>query len=678
MVLGCNWYERGEVVLFGHRRQPDDHGAQVSRRTVAIGCDGEFPPRAQPGDDLRRSERGPRTCEHLPVRNWHDASIGDYQRIVSHRNMFYNQRFIAGAPANRAHDLGQWINDNRIVGSNELRRRKSWNTSLTRLMTSPHFRAGGLSGCGTSRCVLVPATSIILPSLALQYTRTIRHQGPMNRRSFIRRIGLLSTGMVAPRLLRGNGQARPATTLYLPAHIAFAPTVPFPAGKRQPFGWHTLAIAGPDTSPLRLTWPDLPPGENPTRLRIAAGLDERDKKTVEVFLPHSGRVIGQIELWYASQFQLYELTLSSADVAAIRLEGAALRLTRGDPFEVLVTGHDLPDALRPHLMLAGRADASTEFFARLGSLASIQQFGWMEGCVLDGLLDLAALPEHSNLLQTAKRHLSLFVHNGKLIYENYACEPSDGRIYGIEGSLPFAALARLEPQSPLLDLALQFWRSQRQPNGSVQDSTYTSSEGAYTVAYPLAEIARARGSKELMLLALEQIRLRQSALFDGQQFWRTLTSDGRRGNRNWARGIAWQMIGMTRTLALACNYPESSDLVQAFPVFANWIARFQRPDGLWSVFVDEPTLTPDTAGSAGIAAALGIGAMHGWLGPSARAAAARALEGLYGYLTPDGFLGGVSPSNKGGEDLQRSSYRNIFQMGMGLMAQLVAVLDQMR
>jgi len=51
------------------------------------------------------------------------------------------------------------------------------------------------------------------------------------------------------------------------------------------------------------------------------------------------------------------------------------------------------------------------------------------------------------------------------------------------------------------------------------------------------------------------------------------------------------------------------------------------------------------------------------------------LVGLKTHLTPDGFLGGVSQSNKGGEALQRGSYRVIFQMAMGLMAQLVAALE---
>ncbi|MGH9839132.1 MAG: glycoside hydrolase family 88 protein [Blastocatellia bacterium] len=96
---------------------------------------------------------------------------------------------------------------------------------------------------------------------------------------------------------------------------------------------------------------------------------------------------------------------------------------------------------------------------------------------------------------------------------------------------------------------------------------------------------------------------------------------------------------------------------------------FQRSDGLWSVFVDEPKLAPNTAGSAGVAAALAIGAQQGWLGQDARTAAERCLAGLKPHLTLDGFLSGVAQANKGGESLQRGDYRVIYQMAMGLMAQ---------
>lgn len=72
---------------------------------------------------------------------------------------------------------------------------------------------------------------------------------------------------------------------------------------------------------------------------------------------------------------------------------------------------------------------------------------------------------------------------------------------------------------------------------------------------------------------------------------------------------------------------------------------------------------------------LAIGAQQGWLDNTAKSAATRTLAGLQPHLTPDGLLGGVSRANKGGEQLQRGNYRVIYQMGMGLMAQLMAALD---
>ncbi len=495
----------------------------------------------------------------------------------------------------------------------------------------------------------------------------------MNRRSFVYHTGLGSAvACLAPAWLgaaQTGGSAR-----HLAARVISGPDVPLPAGKRRPFGWQTVAVAAAGGAPLVLAWPDLPAELRPTHFRLAIGLDERDEKTLELSLPQSGRVLWTMELRFVSQFQVYEWALSDAYVAAVRREGLALRLTRGSDLEVLSTGEGLPEVLSPHLLVPGQVDATTEYFARMRSLACVQQFGWMEGCVLDGLLDLAVLPQHAAMRATALQHLGLFFRDGKLIYENHLSAPSDGRLYGIEGGLPFAALARVEPSSPVLDLAVQFWRSRLHASGSIHDDVTMTSEGAYTVGYALAEIAQARHSEELMTLALAQVRLRQAALFDGKEFWRTHDDKGKRGNRNWARGIAWQILGLARTLVVAKARADVADLVASLQQMSNWAMRLQRPDGLWSVFADEPALTPDTAGSAGIGAALAIGAKHGWLGAEARAAAQRTLAGLGRHLTADGLLGGVSQSNKGGEALQRGDYRSIYQMGMGLKAQLMAGL----
>jgi unsaturated rhamnogalacturonyl hydrolase len=494
----------------------------------------------------------------------------------------------------------------------------------------------------------------------------------VNRRTFIGCTGLaVATGW---SVLRSGRAASPSCAQHHVAKVVSAPAIPFPAGKREPFGWKTATIADAAQPPVLLAWPELPADAQPTQFRLAVGLDERDEKTVEVFLPMSGRVLGTMDLRFVSQFQIYQLSLPALAADAVRCEGLGLRLTRGSEFEVFTQGENLPAELSPHLLVPGTTDVTAEYFARMQSLACVQQFGWMEGCVLDGLLDLAALPAHAALRATAQQHLDLFFRGGRLVYENHLSVPSDGKIYGIEGGLPFAALARTDPKSPLLDLAVNFWRSRRRPSGAIQDGVHLSSEGAYTVGYALAEIGRAQKSEELIEIALQQVRIRQEALFDGTEFWRTRNDNGVRGNRNWARGIAWQILGLARTLVVAKDRRDVADLVAALQRFSDWAIRLQRPDGLWSVFADEPELTPDTGGSTGIAAALAIGVKHGWLGPEAAAAAKRTLAGLRAHLTPDGFLGGVSQSNKGGEGLQRSSYRSIYQMAMGLKGQLIAAL----
>ncbi|TWU34447.1 Glycosyl Hydrolase Family 88 [Novipirellula artificiosorum] len=470
---------------------------------------------------------------------------------------------------------------------------------------------------------------------------------------------------------------QPLASKHYPATIDSAPEVSVPSSQRAPFGWTTATIASPSREPLLLSWPSFPEGKVPTHLRIAVALDERDEKIIEAFLPKSKRVLGTMSIRFPAQFQLHQLALDPMDAADIRSEGIGLRVTKGSDLEVFRAGDSLPVTLRPHLLTPGTSRVQDEYLARMNSLAVIQSFGWMEGCVLDGLLDLSEMPPYHNLRASADQHLGMFIQNESLIYDGPRSNPMDGRVYGIEGSLPFAALARTQPDSPLLEIAIEFWRSRRRDNGEISDGTLTS-EGAYTVGYAMAEVAKARGSDELMRIALEQSRIRQQKLFDGTAFDRTLSDEGTRGNRNWARGIAWQMLGLVRTLRVAKDREDIADLVTMLQPFAQWTIEMQRDDGLWSVFADKPNLAPDTGGSAGIAAALAIAAHQGWLEQDAVAAATKTLSGLQHHLTPDGFLDGVAQSNKGGESLQRGDYRVIYQMGMGLMAQLIAALQPSR
>lgn len=462
---------------------------------------------------------------------------------------------------------------------------------------------------------------------------------------------------------------------HLAARVVSAPEVPLPEGKREPFGWKTAAVGA---TPMVLAWADFPADAKPTALRITVGLDVRDEKFIEAYLPTSGRVLGTFDVRFGCLFQVFAIPLAATDAADIKREGVALRLTKGAELRVFTEGEAMPSALRPHLLVPGTADALTEYFARMDSLACVQAFSWQEGCVLDGLLDLAALPAHAHLKDTARRHFARYVKDGKLVYENHVSVPSDGRLYGIEGALPFAALAKLDPQSPLLDDAVTSLLKRKDAEGCIQDGQHTSSEGAYTVGYPLAIIAAQRKDDALEKIALAQLSIREARLFDGTTFWRTSEpKDGaiKKGNRAWARGFAWQFLGHARTLRELKHRSDLAPHIAAFQQLAAWVLPHQRPGGLWSVFLDKPELTPDTSGSAGIAAALAIGAQQGWLDAPAKTAAAKTLAGLKPHLTPDGFLGGVSQANKSNEDLQRGTYRVIYQMGMGLMAQLVAALE---
>jgi len=498
---------------------------------------------------------------------------------------------------------------------------------------------------------------------------------PSSRRDFIRHSALLAGASFFPANLRAETSAKGLAN-HFPASIVSAPEVPLPQGKREPFGWKTAAVG---QSPLVLEWRNLPAAAIPTALRLSVGLDIRDEKLIEARLTKSGRILGTFDIRFGCIFQVFSIPLAPGDAVDIRNEGISLYLTKGSELRVFTHGDSIPAPLQPHLLVPGSANPLTEYFARMDSLACIQAFSWQEGCVLDGLLDLAELPAHANLKETAKLHLSRFVIDGRLIYENHVSVISDGKINGIEGYLPFAALAKLDPEHALLASPLANLFSKKDPEGAIIDGHHTSSEGSYTVGYPLAILGKIRDDEPLQKLALTQLRVRYARLFDGSMFWRTSepAEDGgvNKGNRAWSRGIAWQLLGTARTLRVLKHRDDIGDIILSFRQLAEWALQFQRPDGLWSVFADQPEIAPDTSGSAGIAAAFAIGAREGWLDPSMKQAAAKTLAGLMPHLTADGFLGGVSQANKGGEGLQRGNYRVIYQMGMGLMAQLIAALD---
>lgn len=459
---------------------------------------------------------------------------------------------------------------------------------------------------------------------------------------------------------------------------------PLPEGKRVPAGWPAFAVG---SEPVRLRLGGAPvAGESWFRLTTA--VDDRELREIEVRAGNAdGAFLGILDLRYAHAIETFQLPLTAETAAIVAREGVVLRLRGSGPplwfFGAPASaGHssELPIEFRPHLMHAGEAtDRLAEFRNRFGSLASLQTFGWMQGCVFDGLYDLGLRPGGQRYQEAAQAHWRVFLPTpGRLVYESPRSAPMDGRVYGIEGGLPFADLVRRDQASPVVDLFVSFARKHVRADGAIQDGDTLSAEGSYTVGYPLAEIAAARRDRDLGELALVQLRLRSERLWHDGAIWLRRTDADVRTFRAWARGVTWHALGVARSIAplreLGLN---TAELELELRRVAAWVLPLQRPDGLWACYIeDRDRGLPDTSGSAGIAAALAIGHRAGVLAPEAMTAARRTVPALVAQLTPDGILGGAAQSNRGGEALQRSDYRVLSQMGMGLLAQLLAATEE--
>ena len=449
-----------------------------------------------------------------------------------------------------------------------------------------------------------------------------------------------------------------------------APAATLPAGMRVPFGWPAFAVQGDTATRLRFDAPaPASVAGGAVRLRVSVGLDVRSAAMIAVSIGDDTEPIGQLDARFASVCQICELALPQDQLERVMAEGLLLRRTDSSEAAWLFGPGAGESSFSPHL-LAVRADVDPmeAFHARLNSLASVTQYGWMEGCVLDALDDLGY---HATLAE----HLDLYFRDGGLVYEDFRSHPMDGVVEGSETTNMFGPLARRRPTHPAIDLCLAMFDRRTQRDGTILDGQ-TVAEHCYTVAYPLAVVGRMRGDARRRKQAVEQLTLRAQRLRTDDAIWLRCDREGRRSYRNWSRGCAWYVLGMARTLVELDAKDRPDALVEDLADALRLLASHQSQEGLWRSFVDEPDTLPETSGSAGIAAAMAIAVKHGWVDPSLRTTAERTVSGLARYLTPDGMLGGMSQSNKAeaGEDVQRSAHRIIGQCAMGLMGQLLAAL----
>lgn len=465
----------------------------------------------------------------------------------------------------------------------------------------------------------------------------------------------------------------------VPCALSEAQPEPLPEGKRVPFGWQALPVPG-DRRGLVLRWSG-GGGWEADRFRFTLALDERQEKKIEISLADSGRVLGVIDMRFGYACQPFELALAAADVHVAVKEGLRLRVLDDAPV-LWIFGGQRPvgegqEYLLPHFLATEPRSPWTAAFAGLASLASVQPFGWLEGCVLEGLSELErSLPTWRRVAGAAlDRHLDLFFPGDAMILETPRSVPSDNRWYSAQAGLMVPALFRRRPTHAIVDHSYAFLFSRELPRADLRNSADT--EGCYTLAYPLALMASARKDAAGIERALQQLIARRHQLVRPDLIYqRHAPGSGGHGDGNWSRGIAWYMLGHARLLEVVGTdfNAAARDIAAELKRVAEWVLTFQQDDGLWPCYVHEPATGPETSGSAGISAALLIAHRLGLAPASVQSRAQRCLRGLERYLTPDGFLLGVTQANKGGDALQRGGYRVNSQMGLGLAVQLAALL----
>ena len=475
-------------------------------------------------------------------------------------------------------------------------------------------------------------------------------------------------------------------------------TVPtLPTGAYMPFDWGVGEIpaagvpaagASAQGDVPRLTWnKSLSVGANPRRanprgatLRLTSATDVREDCAVDVKTAHSGKLVGTFAFRFAMYLQPFELPIAPADLQAVLNEGVTLMMVKGSkPFWFFKAGStpmSAPTAYQPHVLLYtnqnGDARDTMGWKDRLLSLESVQTFGWMEGCVMDGLHELSEKsPKAKRVLQ---QHLDLFFGQNSLVYANLNNRKAVGIINTVESILPFAILAQTNPSHPLLQTAVQFCESHANADGVIADGTganrMVKTEECYTVSYPLAVLSKRLNRPDLAQLAIKTLQARVQLLDKGTGIFQRGAEGGTPVFENWSRGVVWYLLGLVKTLAHLPDNKQTQSLKHTLQKAVAHVIAYQQPNGLWYCFMHQPETGYETSGTAGIAAALTYGFRKGLLPATVMESVAKARKGLISFMTPDGYLTGTAQGNKGGDALQRNGFRVISPYTLGFLAHL--------
>lgn len=496
----------------------------------------------------------------------------------------------------------------------------------------------------------------------------------MRRRNFLELLPYANIGaslfpMTSWEMIEGNNFYK---TKHVNLNVIDAESVDVLNGNSVAFGWQVIGIQPNKTI---LCKPAVRLAEANLYIRVSTAQETWDKKKLHVSIPEENIDLGYIDIRSSSVLVPYELEIDSRYVKWINKRGLQLYLEAEKPLWIFnsepadVENH----SFLPHILVSSKNNGTTQdFLKQFMSVNSIQSFGWREGTVLDGLWQLYAQKGEDEALRTINQHLNLFFDEKKnLIYETSRNIRKINELDGIESTIPFATIARIDPNHPILPKVVEAWQSYTMKNGMVTGGMSLTAEGCYTVAYPMAVIGKLWKDEKLMENALNQLRHRFVLIEEGKLHLRY--NEGKTTYTNWARGAAWTLIGFARTITELKDKIKDDIIINKFREGVDIAVSMQKDSGLWSCFMHQDGL-PDTSGSAGISAAIMTGINEGFLDESYQVYAEKCWNALHKYITPDGFLRGVAQDNRGGVELQQSNYRVIAQMGMGLMAQLYASL----
>lgn len=335
------------------------------------------------------------------------------------------------------------------------------------------------------------------------------------------------------------------------------------------------------------------------------------------------------------------------------------------PLFIFDSSAPVPPAHQPHLRHDGQQDNLIErLWKNLCSQNSLQPFGWCEGCVLDAWAD-RVLASASSKDELRQRLNIYFRDDGSLYYWDHLSHPRLNEFYGVEALHPFATLARIFPDHPAIPRGPEFLLSRRSDNGIVCDQGKITSEGFLVVAWVLAACGDALSRFDWIEEGARQARLRINKLVVKNRIVQRVDAYGDAHRVQWARGLAWTLLGLARLLPiLRSHHLPCDDLEDSYHQVAQIAMSHQREDGLWSCFIDDPASGIETSGSAGIAAGLALGGVV----DSNLDMTAKSLKK---HLTSDGCLTGISQLNKGDESLQRCAYRVLGHFGTGLFGQFL-------